>query len=65
MTLETSARPARPYCAAPLRVAVSQSGGRDMTEMREENRSCEGKNHDKKRHTDGAIQDNTNLHTLE
>ena len=42
MTLETSARPARPYCAAPRNVAVSQSEGREMTGMCEENRSCDG-----------------------
>lgn len=38
--LETNGRLARPYCAAPRRVAVSASEGRAMMLIREPKRSC-------------------------
>lgn len=37
MTLDTRGRRARPYAAAPRNVAVSASGGRAMTLIREPN----------------------------
>lgn len=43
ITLDTNGRRANPYCAAPRRVAVSQSGGREITLIRDENCACDGK----------------------
>ena len=40
ITLDTSGRAASPYCAAPRSVAVSQSGGREITLIRAPKRSC-------------------------
>ena len=39
ITLDTSGRAASPYCAAPRSVAVSQSGGREITLIRAPKRS--------------------------